>query len=106
MSLLDFINPFNKVVDLISEVVEDPDKRNEIEKAIKLAAEETYRLELNTKTVPWVDAIHKMGRQILSILSLVIPAVLIYYQPTIDPLTLAAMTAPGGVYNYIKGKGK
>lgn len=96
----------DKTADIIKEAVTDKDKQNELLANIAIMKEQTYQAELAVQTIPWVDALHKMGRQILSLLSLVIPALLLYYKPEIDPLSLAAMTAPGGVYNYIKGKGR
>lgn len=106
MSLVDWINPFNKVADIVSEYVEDKDAKNRIMGELETLKQQVYMKELGTKTVPWVDALHKMGRQILSIISLVGPGVLLYLQPDIDPLAIAAMVAPGGVYNWAKGKGK
>lgn len=105
MSLVDWINPFNKVADVVSEYVEDKDAKNRIMGELETLKQQVYMKELDTKTVPWVDAMHKMGRQILSVLSLIIPAVLIYLQPDIDSGAIAAMVAPGGVYNWAKGKG-
>lgn len=106
MSLTDWINPFNKVTDVVAEVVEDKDKRNELNAAIERLRQEVYMKELDTKTVPWVDAIHKMGRQIMSFATLIAGVYLLKTNPNIDPLTLAAIVSPAGIYNYIKGKGR
>lgn len=57
-----------------------------------------------TKTVPWVDALHKMGRQIISLVSVAAGVTVLYLQPDIDVTSLAAVLAPGGIYNWIKGK--
>ena len=105
MSFLDYINPFNKVADLISEVVEDKDKANEIKRALMTAAEDTYRKELDTKTVPWVDALHKMSRPIGTWIGYGLCGYMIH-QGVTDPISLGAAIAPGGIYNYIKGRGK
>lgn len=102
----EWINPFNKVVGLVSEFVEDPDKKNELDNALQQLKENVYLAELQTKTIPWIDGLHKMGRQLLSWGSLLVPAILLYHNPDIDPMQLAAMTGPAGLYNYMKGKGK
>ena len=106
MGLLSFLGIIEKAQDLASEYIEDKDKANELRAHLAEIKEQVYVTELNTKTVPWVDALHKMGRQILSVLNLVVPSVLLYVQPEIDPLSLAAIVGPSGVYNYVKGRGK
>ena len=106
MSFLDWLKPISKAEDIISEVVVDKDKLNELNAHLAELRENVYLAELNTKTIPWVDAFHKMGRQLLSWGSLIIPAVLLYFHPDINPLALAAIVTPGGIYNHAKGKGK
>jgi hypothetical protein len=104
MGFLDYINPFNKVMDLVDQVVEDKDKVNEIKQAITMAAEETYRKELDTKTVPWVDALHKMGRQLTSYLGYGLAFYMV--AKGFDPMAVMAAVAPGGIYAAFKHKGK
>ena len=103
MSLLAYINPFNKVADLISEVVVDKDKAAEINKVLMLAAESSYNNELNTKTVPWIDALHKMGRQITGYLGYALGFYMVH-QGGHDPVAIMAAVAPGGIYAAMKGK--
>ncbi|NIB44732.1 hypothetical protein HBA55_34450 [Pseudomaricurvus alkylphenolicus] len=106
MSIVDWINPFNKVADIVSEVVEDKDARNRLNHELESLKQQVYIVELNTKTVPWIDAVHKMGRQLISVTSLIAGVVLVYVNPEVDPLTLGAILGPGGIYNAVKGKGK
>ncbi len=106
MSLVDWINPFNKVADIVSEVVEDKDARNRLNAELETLKQQVYIAELNTKTLPWIDGIHKMGRQLLSYYSITAGSVLLYFQPDIDVATLAAVTAPGAIYNWQKGRGR
>lgn len=50
-----------KAIGLASEHIEDKDKRNEL-------VVELVRIQAQTDiaaTIPWVDAIHKMGRQLM-----------------------------------------
>jgi len=103
MSFLDFINPFNKVADLVSEAVEDKDKANAINSELMQAAEATYNNELATKTVPWVDALHKMGRQITGYLGYGL-AFYMTYKGGVDPMAVMAAVAPGGIYAAMKNK--
>ena len=103
MSFLDFINPFNKVADLVSEAVEDPDKANEINRKLMQAAEDTYRVELSTATVPWVDALHKMGRQITGYLGYGLAFYMVYAGYD-EPMGIIAAVSPGGIYSFMKNK--
>lgn len=105
MSFLDFINPFNKVADIVSEYVEDKDKANELKAKIVALGETVYMKELDTKTVPWVDALHKMSRSIGTWAGYGLCGYMVHTGIT-DPIALASCFAPGSVYNYVKGKGK
>ena len=105
MSFIDFINPFNKVADIVSEFVEDKDKANELKAKIIGLGETTYMTELKTKTIPWVDALHKMGRQIGNYASYGLCGYMIHSGIT-DPIALGACFTPGGLYAAFKNKGK
>lgn len=106
MGMLNWFTPLNKALDIADQAITNKDKLNELKFHLAEVRENVYTSELKTKTVPWIDGLHKMGRMILSLLSLVIPSILIYLQPDIDPATIMAIVAPGGVYNYVKGKGQ
>ncbi len=105
MSLLSWLNPFNKVADLVSEVVEDKDKANIINAKLMEAAEATYNRELATKTIPWVDALHKMGRQITGYIGYGLAFYMIH-KGGVDTMAVMASVAPGGIYAAMKNKGK
>ncbi|WP_346840160.1 hypothetical protein [Microbulbifer sp. SAOS-129_SWC] len=111
--LTDWISPIDKGLDIVDQFVVDKDKRAELRATLeqtrerfKQLQEQSYQLELQTKTVPWIDGVHKMGRQLLSVFSLGVGALLLHLHPDIDPLSLGAVVAPGGIYNLIKGRGK
>ena len=106
MSLAKWINPFNRVADIVDQAVVDKDKREELKFELENLKQQVYIAELNTKTVPWMDGVHKLGRQIISLVSMGVGIALVYLDPEIDPLSLAAILAPGGAYNIVKGKGK
>jgi hypothetical protein len=101
-SFLDFINPFKDVTNLISEAVEDVDKANVINSKLMQAAEKTYSQELNTKTIPWVDALHKMGRQIQGYLGYGLAFYMV--KEGFDPMAVMAAVAPSGIYAAMKNK--
>lgn len=105
MGWLDYINPFNKVADIIDQAVTDKDKANEIRANLMSLAEETYHKELATQTVPWVDALHKMGRQITGYLGYALGFYIVYTsEGSADPLAVMAAVSPGGIYAYMKNK--
>ena len=105
MALLDWINPFNKVADLVSEVVVDKDAQIRINSELKKLQESVYLAELGTQTIPWVDGLHKMSRTILSLASMLITVYMVHNGVT-DPIALGAGLAPAAGYNIVKGKGK
>jgi len=92
--------------DIVSQVVVDKDKRNEIFGNLERLRQEVYLAELGTKTVPWVDALHKMGRQILNIATIGAVVTLLLLGIEITP-TIALILGGGNVsYQLIKGSGK
>ncbi|MBL4795873.1 MAG: hypothetical protein JKY50_00510 [Oleispira sp.] len=95
---------FDKTTDLISEAIEDPDKLNAIKGNIEILKQERYTLELQTKTVPWVDALHKMGRQITGYIGYALAFYMVH--KGYDPMAAMAAVAPGGIYAAFKNKGK
>jgi len=101
---------FSKTTDLISEAIPDKDKANAIIgnlEELKRKIEETvYLKELETKTIPWVDALHKMGRQIMNYVAVGYCMVSILYQHQITQEELLLIGGPNIAYQLIKGKGK
>ena len=100
------IKAISKVGDIVDQFVEDKDAKNRINAELELVRYELYLKELDTKTIPWVDGLHKMGRQILSVINVIAVVFIIYVNPDVDPLQLAAIAGPTGIYAYIKGRGK
>ena len=62
-------NTVDKLLNLALEKTEDVDKRNALVIEFYRMKEETKRAELARVTVPWVDAVHKMGRQMFILVS-------------------------------------
>jgi len=99
---------FGKATDLISEAVVDKDKRNEIFGALEEIRYVAYMTELGTKTIPWVDALHKMGRQIQVYALVGMGFYCMYMDIDFDKLKWVVMLVggPSLVYQFLKGKGK
>lgn len=97
--MFDWFKPVNKGLDIIDQLVDDGDL------AQKLKAE-FYLAELQTKTVPIFDAIHKLMRP-----SLALVQVGFYMWATskgidITPELVAGVSGATGAYTLAKGKGK
>jgi hypothetical protein len=114
MSILDAIpilgKLFSDTTDIIKEAVVDKDKQNEIignlEAARQAIDKEIYVRELETKTVTWVDALHKMGRQLLNLITIVGVFILLLCDVDISGPEAAIIGGPNMVYQYVKKAGK
>lgn len=91
-------SPVNKGLDIVDQLVTDTDKANEIKAAFYLA-------ELQTKTIPVVDAFHKIGRQLLAIGQMVFYAWALKAGYAITPELVAGVTGTAAAYTLVKGKG-
>ena len=99
---MSWLGIFDKTIDLASEAIEDPDKLNAIKGNIEKMKQERYTLELQTKTIPWVDALHKMGRQITGYIGYGLAFYMV--NQGYDPMAAMAAVAPGGIYAAFKNK--
>jgi hypothetical protein len=74
----------------------------------KLAEFESMKLaaELQAKTIPWVDALHKMGRLINGWALLVVVGAAHAMGKPLDADTVMWVAGVMGVYNYVKGQGR
>ena len=114
MSFLDSIpiigKMFDKVTDLADQAIDDGDKRAELISSLedlkRQVDRELYLKELDTKTIPWMDAVHKMGRQILNYLAVLYCLVCIWAGHDITQYELLLIGGPNIAYQFIKGKGK
>ena len=101
---------FTETAGIVKEVVEDKDLQNRIIEKLdqtKMALEkEIYLAELGTKTIPWVDAVHKMGRQILNCFTLGALVFLLLNDIEITGPVALVLTGGNVVYQYVKGKGQ
>ena len=119
VNFLNWLKPVNRVIDVVDKAVVDQDLRIQLKAELQSAqydlqklAQEVYVAELNTKTVPWVDATHKLGRQGLALLSMLggwgIIVYMIHKGMDANQLVTAMLAshAPALGYNVVKGKGK
>jgi len=93
------------IVEIIKELVPDKDKQTKIIMAFESLKQQVYAIELSTQTIPWVDALHKMGRQVLALVNMMLIGALIAWTD-VDWEVLVLLAGPNSVYQYIKGKGK
>jgi len=101
---------FDRTANIIQEAVLDKDKANEILEnldTIRMTVEkEVYVKELETKTVPWIDGLHKLGRQILNLLVIIAVCLLMLSGKTITPEVALILGGGNIAYQFVKGKGK
>ena len=89
----------DKSLDIIDQMVVDADKANELKARFYLA-------ELQTKTHPLVDGIHKLGRQTLAFVQVGFYMWAVKSGIEITPELVAGVSGATGAYTLIKGKGK
>ncbi len=103
-------NLFKDTADIIKEVVVDKDKQNAILEKLEFAKQnieqELHAAELKTKTIPWVDALHKMGRQILNLITIISVVAINIWGSGFSPEEILAITGGNVAYQIIKGKGR
>lgn len=103
-------NTGEKLVELALEKTEDVDKRNALVLDALRIREGTRIAEINRVTIPWVDALHKMGRQLLVAVLAVGTFVCIALGHVEDLLKvqdwLLAVATMGGIYIAMKGRGQ
>lgn len=110
MGLLSYVpiigSLLDKTHDIIDQVVEDKDKKNKIFENLSTIGQQVYVKELETKTIPWVDGLHKMGRQILNLATIIAVVILLLLNVEITPTIVLILGGPNVAYQVVKGKGK
>lgn len=100
---------FGDTTDIVKEAVTDKDAQNRIlgslEELGQNVEREIYLAELKTKTVPWVDAVHKLGRQLLNFFSIAATALLIAFNYDINQYEALLLGGGNVAYQLIKGRG-
>ncbi len=101
---------FKDTGDIVKQAVTDKDMQNQIlgnlQKIQMAIGEKTYLAALQVKTVPWVDALHKMSRTILSFTCIVGTVALLLLGHEITPTVALILGGPTTAYTLIKGRGK
>jgi len=93
---------FDGVTDIAKEAITDKDKQNQILGMLQQLKQIIYLAELQTKTIPWVDALHKMGRQILAAMSIIATVTLLLLGIEITPTIALIIGGPTTAYTLIK----
>ena len=94
------------LIALAKELIPDKDKQSQFIGALEAMKAQVYMAELATTTVPWVDALHKMGRQILNLCTILAIVLLKMYDVDLDAWEVMAMGGGNAVYQYVKSRGK
>jgi len=81
------------------------ERKIDVEELKQLKDGEGYLEELKTKTIPWVDALHKMGRQIMNYVLVGYALVCVFTGHEITQYELLLIGGPNIAYQLIKGKG-
>ena len=91
----------DKGLDIVDQLVTDKDKAAELKAAF-------YLQELQTPTVPIIDAIHKMGRQLLAFGQILFYYLILqqYGNDAITPELVAGVSGAASIYTLVKGKGR
>ena len=101
---------FSDTGDIIKEAVTDKDKQNAIlgnlETIKQTVDKEMYIKELETKTIPWIDGLHKLARSILNVLVVIAVVVLMLMGKTITPEVALLLGGGNVAYQIIKGTGQ
>ncbi len=100
-SLFTQTSTINKGLDIVDQLITDKDKAAELKAAF-------YLQELQTPTIPLIDAIHKMGRQSLAYAQMIFYYTTIqqYGTQAITPELVAGVSGAASIYTLVKGKGK
>ena len=80
-------------------------KNREIDIAELKEMNSTYIEELRAKTIPWVDALHKMGRQNMNYLTLIVAGIAMACGHVFTQWDVLILTGAPAVYTIAKGKG-
>lgn len=105
--MFDFSKPLSELVGLVRDLVPDGDLRATLEAKARELEIGLRVAELNSKTIPWVDALHKLSRSLQVVLVLVVVVGLSVWRG--EPLpweTIASIAGLPGVYFAAKGKGR
>lgn len=91
-----------KSLDLAAEYIEDKDKRNELViELVRIQAQTD-----TTATIPWVDAVHKLGRQLLWFAMIGLYYYAKFNGVEVDLGELALMVTGPAAYTLMKGRGQ
>ena len=97
----------DNAIDLAKEAVVDKDKQNALIAHLEeIKTGVAYIEELRTKTIPWMDGLHKMGRQILNLIIIIAWCVAAGLGHEFTQWDVFILGGGNTAYQLIKGKGK
>ena len=98
----------SKALDLASEKLLDQDKLNDLITRVIEAQLQLDIAKAQTKTIPWVDALHKMFRPMYWLLFTIAIFIFAYLEIPLEAYEKYFLLASGGggLYTLMKGRGK
>jgi len=91
--------PIEDSLKIIDQLVTDKDEAGRLKARV-------YMTELQTSTVPIVDAVHKMGRQITMWLQMGFYFYCVTHEVEISRELVSGVSGVAGLYTLMKGRGK
>ena len=103
----DLFKTIDRGIDVVDKTIPDEDKKNQlISDLVKIKETVSYIAELQTQTVPWIDGLHKLGRQILNLVSIIAVIILISMGHELTQWDVLVLGGGNVAYQLIKGSGR
>jgi len=97
----------DNAIELAKEAVVDKDKQNTLIAHLEeIKTGVAYIEELRTKTVPWIDGLHKMGRQIINLIVIAAWLISLWMGHELTQWDVFILGGGNVAYQLIKGKGQ
>lgn len=96
----------DKGIDLAAKSTVDVDKVLQLAQDGKATEVQEYIAELNCKTIPWVDALHKMGRLLTQWMLIGLGIIQMYTGHQLSEIAWLTIGGPVALYTWMKGRGK
>jgi len=106
MGMFSWLGIGEKAIDIVDQAVINTDAVISLSQAGNDKALKAYLAAVQVKTVPWVDALHKMGRQIQVYLIISLAFYCAYADKDLPQIAWLVSGGAAGAYTLIKGKGK
>lgn len=96
----------DKALDVAKEATVDKDRVLQLAQDGKDLELQAYVAELSAKTIPWVDALHKMGRLLTQWLLIGMGILQMMTGKQLSEVVWLTIGGPVALYTWMKGRGK